>query len=312
MRASVILITKRAEPRVDEALKFLSQQTVLDFEYVLVDGYYFQRKEEMERLIREANPPFPVRYLPDKPTRWRGKRPALSNARNTAAIWVQSPYMIFWDDCVVKVPSNLVEGHLKWLEQGYAVAGNWFTHPDPPYGWEHRSKLTTRPTLVHGEWLYGGHHSVPMEGVLAVNGWDEMYDGEQGVDDCDFGIRLSRAGRKVLYDPSLYVEYDLKTHTLTQADHSFKLDWRKEGKPAEPKKRVLKDGKEHFSNEYLIQELADDRERYEPVGNNFTLARLRRLPEKHGFDVMKVHEALEKYVYQDPRDWRDGELIERM
>lgn len=244
--------------------------------------------------------------------RWRGRRPALSSARNTAIIWAKSQYMIFFDDCCIKVPEDLVENHLKWLTEGFAVAGNWFTHPGETYGFEHRAKIVKEAKIVSGDWLYGGHMSFPLQWTLAVNGFDENYDGEQGCDDCDHGIRLHRAGCKVLYDPSIYVEYDLRTHTLTQQDHGFKMEWRKEGKPVEPKKRILKDWKEHFSNEFLIQELAGDSKRILPTGNNFQLSKLRRLPAKFNYDVLAVHKELEKYVFQDNRDWRDGALIEEM
>lgn len=67
MKASVVLITKRSDPKIDVAIKFLNRQTCLDFEYIIVDGYYFQRKDEMLKLIEEQKPLFPVQYLPDKP-----------------------------------------------------------------------------------------------------------------------------------------------------------------------------------------------------------------------------------------------------
>lgn len=308
VRASVVLITKRAYPKVDIALRFLSKQTCLDFEYILVDGYYFQRKQEMEKLITDINPPFPVLYLPDKPSRWRQKRPCLSNARNTALIWAKGSQIIFFDDCCVNMVNDLVEKHLKWGEKGYAVAGAWYTHPDPPYGWESRQTMVKEPQVVIGGWLYGGHMSFPLEAVLKVNGFDEWYDGEQGCDDVDCGIRLSRAGCQVIYDPSLYVEYDLATHSLTQwSPDPSKADWKHEGKPIEPKKRVLKDGREHFSNEWLTQKLDEEPWRFTPLGNKFNLRELRDLPQKHGFDVMKVHKALEAFIDPDLHDWRDGE-----
>jgi len=313
IKASVCLITKRREPRIDLALQLLSKQTCLDFEYIICDGYFWQRREEVEELIRRMKPPFPVRYIPDKPSRWRGKRPALSNARNTCVIYARGAQLIFFDDCCVNMVSNLVSRHLEWGCRGYAVAGSWYTHPDPPYGWEFRHRICSVPRLVDGEWLHGGHHSIPLKHILAVNGWDEMFDGEQGVDDCDMGIRLSRLGVRVVYDPELYVEYDLRTHSLTQwSPDPLKQDWRSEGKPIEPKKRVLSDGREHFSNEYLIELLKEDRFRTRPLGNHFDLVRLRRIPEKYDFNVVKVHEALEQYIDPDPLDWRDGEEIAKM
>jgi hypothetical protein len=48
-----------------------------------------------------------------------------------------------------------------------------------------------------GGLLYGGTFSVPLEYALRVNGQDEIYDAI-GAEDCDFGMRLERAGAPII------------------------------------------------------------------------------------------------------------------
>jgi len=77
---SVCTTTKRSNPQLDRMIRLLMAQTVSDFEYLIVDGYYHTRRDYMARLIGELNPPFRVRHIPPKPSRWEHIRPALCSA----------------------------------------------------------------------------------------------------------------------------------------------------------------------------------------------------------------------------------------
>ncbi len=310
IKASVCTITKRREPLIDRMIELLNGQTCLDFEYILVDGYYFQRRDAMLKMIEKLKPEFPVRYLPDKPTRWKGCRPALSSARNTYLIWAKGERIIGIDDCCADMCSDLVERHLHWNRKGFATSGSWFDK----YGWEHRQKITDKPKVTHAAWFYGANHSFLLEDVLKVNGYEELLDGEQGQEDCELGIRLGRTGVKILYDSDIWVEFDRSTHTLTQVEPEKleKKGWGKETRIVEPKKRVLADGKEHFANEWLTQKLLKDEGRTLPLGTPFDLRELRKIPPRYDYDVLRVHEALKGYIDTDLHDWRDGEKIEDM
>jgi len=309
IKASVCTITKRREPLIDRMIQLLNKQTCLGFEYIIVDGYYFQRRNAMLDLIESLKPKFPVRYVPDKPTRWRGFRPALSSARNTYLIWVRGESIIGVDDCCTDMHPDLVKRHLYWGSRGFAVSGSWFDK----YGWEHRHKITDKAKVVDGGCFYGANHSFLLEEVLKVNGYEELLDGEQGQEDCDLGIRLDRMGVNILYDPDLWVEFDHSVHSLTQwSPDAEKAGWKKEGEPVEPKRRVLEDGKEHFANEWLTQQLHKDKGRTQPAGNHFSLRELRKIPPRYDYNVLRVHEALKGYIDPDLHDWRDGEKIEYM
>lgn len=306
IKASVCTITKRREPLIAKMIEALNRQTCLGFEYILVDGYYFQRKDIVLKMFEEMDPQFPIRYVPDKPTRWRGKRPALSSARNTYIIWARGEQVIGVDDCCVDMCPDLVEKHLYWGKKGYAVTGSWRDGD----GWESRHQIFSRPQVVEGGLFYGANASYRLEDVLTVNGYEELLDGEQGQEDVHLGIRLSRVRVKTVYDPSLWVEFDRSTHTLTQwSPDATKADWKKEGVPREPKRRRLDDGELHFSNEWITQELIKKQSQYRPIGNSFNLEKLREIPPRYKYDVLKVHEALAQYVDTTPTDWRDGELI---
>lgn len=309
IKASVCTITKRREPLINEMIELLNKQSCLDFEYILVDGYYFQRKDPMLEMFEELEPKFPVRYVPDKPSRWRGKRPALCSARNTYLIWARGERVIGVDDCCTNMCPDLVERHLYWGRKGYAVSGSWYDK----YGWESRHKVTPKARVVEPGWFYGAICSVSLEDVLKANGYEELLDGEQGQEDVELAIRMARMGVEFVYDPDLWVEFDRDTHTLTQwSPDVLKADLKKEGTSREPKRRMLDDGTLHFANEWHTQELLKDEERTQPLGNHFSLRELRELPAAYDYDVLKVHEALEAYVDPTAEDWRDGESLESM
>lgn len=334
VKVTVVQCTKRKEAHFEWALQSLRRQTYKDFEYIIVDGLYDGRKDQVKKLIMDMNVDFPVLYLPDKPTRWRGGRPALCNGRNTGLMFARGDYIVFHDDNC-RLCQDWLEKHVKWLNQGYLVAGNWLAYQDTDsdgkgivgvFGWEHRSKMVKEPKIVGGGWLYGGNFSFPLKTAIDINGFDEICDGEMGQDDVDMGIRAERKGYKIMYDPSCCLEYYYKDHGLLMSCYSgdsmtndffLKPDsWRcglPPGHPVEinvvPVNIKLKDGKLHFSNEFLMQELLEDRSRYLPRGNNFNLADIRKMVIEKGYEIDKIYKILEDYIDKDSHDWRDGKLI---
>lgn len=317
VQITVALVTKRSEPHFDWAIESLKTQTFKDFEYVVVDSYHNKRKELVEELMEEHSFPYQYTHIPDKPSRWNMKRPAISNARNTAIIFSKGKYIVFHDDNC-KMPPDWLEKHIRWLESGYIVAGNWITYQKEgfigPYGWEHRYNLEKAPKLINGTWLYTGNCSFSLETALDINGFDEELDGEQGQEDINFGIRAERKGYRILYDPCCCVKYILSDHDLLQ-DHKTEY-WegfrRIDSKAVIPKKKILNDGKEHFSSEWLTQKLLDDTGRYLPYGNHFNIRELVELVKKNNYNIESTYKELEKYIDPNPTDWRDGETIEKI
>ena len=62
---SVIVCTIRPVPRFKMMLDSLETQKFKDFEYIIVDGLYDQRKAEVEKILKDYS--FPIIYIKDKP-----------------------------------------------------------------------------------------------------------------------------------------------------------------------------------------------------------------------------------------------------
>lgn len=230
-------------------------------------------------------------------------------------MFAKGEYIVFHDDNCRLYP-DWIERHVKWLEQGYLVAGNWLSYQEIDtngkgvigvYGWEHRSKMVKEPKIVSGGWLYGGNFSFPLRVAIDINGFDERCDGEMGQDDVNFGIRAERRGYRTMYDPHCCLEYYLVTHNnligyVAEQQKLIELD-------IQPVNIRLRDGKEHFSNEFLTQELVGDRSRYLPRGNNFNLVDIRKIVIEKEYNTGEIYKILEGYIDPDLKDWRDGKLI---
>ena len=304
MKISVVLVTKRKEPRFDWALESLKNQTFKDFEYIIVDGYWHQRKDEVKNLVEKNGIKFPVLHIPDKPTRWRGQRPQISNARNTGLIFARGEYIVHHDDNC-KMPLNWLEKHLKWLEKGYFVAGSWIGYQfiigdnqgvEGSYGPEYRIKLIQEPKVMTGGWFFCGNCSYPLNPVLDINGFDEEYDGEIGQEDLQLGMRLENKGLKMIFDPTNLVEYYMMTHRYE--------------KMIAPVNKILKDGVPHFSNEWLTQKFMDDHGRVMPYGNVIDLKGTKKMMKEGNYSIEKMYEMMEGWINPDKYDWRDGKLID--
>lgn len=291
---TVCLCTKRKEPKFDWAINSLKNQTFKDFEYIIIDGYYNDRKDAIRKFLKDQDVSFPIIYLKDKPSRWKGKRPAVCNARNTALTFANGEYIVYHDD-ECKMPTNWLERHYKWLRQGYIVAGSWKGCDNR---WEHRYHLIKEPGTVIGGWLYSCNCSFPLKVAMDINGFDEELDGEMGQEDINFGIRATRKGYKIMYDPFCYVEYDYTFHNSIMKSMN-----------REYKRKILRDGKEHFSNEWHTQKLLDDTNTYYPYGNYFNLLELRKMVRKLN-DTESSYKELERYIDKNPFDWRDNENIQ--
>lgn len=304
VKITVIHCTKRKEPRFDLALESLKNQTFKDFEYIIVDGFYNERRDDVNELIQSLDLGFDVKYIKDKPCRWKGKRPALCNARNTGLIFANGEHIVFHDDNC-QMPADWLETHLSWLEQGYIVAGSWVPYKtESQAGGGIDTRLRTageKTSFVGGGWLYGSNFSFPLCVAIDINGFDEELDGEMGQDDISFGIRAERKGYKIIYDRSITVHCIAEFHDAVS--------------DIAPKNIVLNDGIPHFSNEYYTHKLLGDVSRYLPYANAFNLSELRELvrdPLLFGQSIESVYGELEKYIDPNPIDWRDQEDISNL
>jgi hypothetical protein len=318
--ATVVLCTIRTTPHFDWFADGLSRQQFKDFEWVVIDD-----RESMERYkeVRILCAKYGLTlgyYGKSKPSQWIGIRPALCNARNTALTVANGKYIVFHDDNGWADP-NWLGLHMKWGQFGFMTAGTWFTTVDGgpkdgkwegnpgPYGFEGRYQQMKEieTAFPSADWLHGGNMGFPLQTAIDVNGFDEQYDGEQGVDDCDFGIRARKALYKGVFSGLCKVYYSIATHHLTQNEvpevKPDKAVIPREKTARKPKEIVLeRDNKPHFANEFLIQELLKGK-RPIRANPNFNLDELRK----------KYRETLEiTHPLGSDRDWRDNQLIEEM
>ena len=306
---TIALTTLRKEPRFDLLVESLiiaaAKYPMITWEFLCIDGILWYDKDRAKKLADIVRGRFPYRHIPPKPSVWQGPTRFTSKdywdacgARNTAIIYALGTQVVFIDDCM-EVPEDFFFHHFAGVLGNHAVAGGYTVHGEG--GNDHRLSCVTEPQFVAGGWTFGMNVSFPMHFVYKVNGYDELYSGAGGVEDCEIGIRLERAGCKLLFNPDCVVIEHYGSH-----DHA---DWGREevveGKvvPKGPKEKMLADGKMHYANEYLIHKLCAETERYLPLGNRFSLYELRKL-------------ALEGKPMPIPtwptRDWRDLQPLAEM
>ncbi len=143
---SVIMCTIRPVPCWKLMLDGLKLQNFDDFEFVIVDGLFDERKIAVEKILRDYS--FPIVYVKDKP--WfhsdqvqSGKRPGIASARNTGVINAKGRLLVIQDDNT-EVPPDWLSRHVKVFEAGF----------DGMAGMQHR--------LYNAEGLrkYGEHYFV--------------------------------------------------------------------------------------------------------------------------------------------------------
>jgi hypothetical protein len=166
----------------------LEAQTFKDFELVIVDGLY---------ATRAASPvtgttSFPVVWIPPRQSYWvQHRKVAICAYRNTGIAAASGDLVVNLDDCC-ELPPHYLEMFAAAWEEGYCLATCW-----PDSGDSRRRGLvkllpdgTTLPRIY-------GFGSYPREVALRLNGYDEAYDGSQGLEDVDWSSRLARADVKM-------------------------------------------------------------------------------------------------------------------
>ena len=191
-RVSLLLCTVRDDAAyadhpewhvIGKLLDDLSQQTDQNFELVVVDGLYHRRKAAVAEMAAKVG--FEVRHVPPRASSpWvRMKKVAICAYRNTGIATARGSLVVNLDDCC-ELPPNYVDMFWRaWSSYGVAVAMTWPRQND-----YRRPGRVDRPGAVYG---FG---SYPRELALQLNGYDEAYDGAQGLEDTDWSTRLFNAG----------------------------------------------------------------------------------------------------------------------
>jgi len=255
MKISYITITARLDfpylgrPELhnfEPTMETFKQQTFRDFEWIIVDALYDQRRD----YFKNKNLPFQVKHVPAKPNLWIEKGwPGISTQYNKGIIYADGELLFISADGYM-VPPNFMENLWNRYRQGYFPFAwyviDWsFTKPIQKYldvlRFDTLLKRETSPNALESKQLppcfpynflgYTGQNtqlehrythafkennqapypypapwtwffscsSVSLEAMLKINGFDQKFDGDRSLMDCDVGSRLDLLGYTVRF-----------------------------------------------------------------------------------------------------------------
>lgn len=231
---TVAYMTSRLEPHIDWFFDSFHRECGGDYtdtRLVVVD---FHADAPGRRSTFAALAHCPLVHVAPKPTVWQGPHRltstnyfAASNARNTALCLAPNGYIAYVDDLSVLAPGWLVcvreaiaanyivygtfQKVLGLLVENGVVTG----FRDHPSGHDSRRRYgnPTRPVPAAGSWLFGCSLALPVESLLAINGWDEDCDGVSSEDSI-CGIMLG-------HNRSNTFRYDLRMLTYESEEGHF-------------------------------------------------------------------------------------------
>lgn len=203
---SVLIPTFRRWPYLQATVEHLNQQTSLPDEIVIVDQTPRDELPEgqPERMIASSS--VPIVYE-------RQEEPLVYRARNRCAHLSSSEVLLYLDDDVIP-DRGMVKEHRRILSDrdvdalcGYAtIPGREGDHvPAPPddvmledfvFAWRF-TLMDRRLERIPG--IAAGHFSIRKNVLAEIGGWDEHII---TYGDKDIGLRLFKAGKNIVYDPS--------------------------------------------------------------------------------------------------------------
>jgi len=213
----------------EPTLESFKAQTMMDFEWVIVDHLYDQRKD----YFKNMNLPFHVKHVPSLPNAWHEVGLCgVCTQYNKGIIYADGELLFFTGEGYMFIP-DFWEKLWKRYMQGYFPLAwyfydNTFAPKDiiePVPGWNKAypedteaapvpynisgytgKNITIEHRPIHAfkgnnlelfkapwEW-YFGCSSTSLEAMLKINGFDQRFDGDRMLLDCDVGSRLQMAG----------------------------------------------------------------------------------------------------------------------
>lgn len=234
-----VLIGANTSERVGYYLKLLESQTFKDFRVVCLC------KEEIKDDFE-----FEFKYIREKGHKFWPTIKSMRHAiyKNELLLHAEAKYILLWDAWQIPSPELLAE-HIKFLEQGYGVEGPRTLCSSLAQTWQIGEEIrimkkdirnTGVPRLVSGAEWWNCNASAPLQIILDVNGFDMRFAGGTSGEDCDIGLRLERAGLKIMYNPlagMYHPDHDIWKPNLNRHGEQYHIsieqgDEKKELKPS--------------------------------------------------------------------------------
>ena len=175
-----------------------------DMELVAVDGLRSWRPDAL------SGYPFRVVHVPPRDTPMvRTRRCAISAYKNTAIMHARGELLLTVDDCGIIGPEYVARSWAAWTERRECLSACHAPATGPEAGAVNDSRVgylgpdgrCVGPLSGNlGSPPMYGFAAFPLEAALAVNGYDELFDGSQGLEDVDMGYRLQQAGYRLALD----------------------------------------------------------------------------------------------------------------
>ena len=229
----------------EPTLESFKAQTMYDFEWVIVDALYEQRKDYFTNLKL----PFKVKHVPALPNLWIEKGLAgISTQWNKGIIYADGELLFFIGDGYMMQP-NFMEQLWKHYKDGYFPLA-WYFYDDTTnlsaeisgpapvsydiagysgknvildFRYVEAFKGNDREIYPAGWNWWFGCSSASMEAILKVNGFDQNFDPDRLLLDCDVGSRLELAGYGIRF--ALFRDiYLIKARSIGLWNSSFKAN----------------------------------------------------------------------------------------
>jgi len=166
-------------------MRSLREQTFRDFEVVVADVNYDERKD----YFKENPEDFPINHVKIKPNVWIPfNHFAISTTKNTCLLHAKGGIVASIGSCV-RFDKHFVEKVVEGVEDGNCIISR--------FSIERGDEIVFKDLRPDDAVSVHGNVAASMEDWLLINGYDEMYDGSKGIEDCDVGERLLRAEKEI-------------------------------------------------------------------------------------------------------------------
>jgi len=236
-RISIVLNTKQElypMPGLEDEsiysilIKYLKEQSFDNFELIIVDGYFEERKDSFQYLKL----PFPFKYTHPKPSPWDNHEHAIhiSSDRNTGIMLARGELIMCLDDCIVPMFGDTFQQIIEWWDKGFLLRpmlnGKDYETTDPTgtgfcFIDDFYKEMKKHPERKLGSGLFvasghrGGVFLFPAWIYERLNGFDERFDSMKRNQDCDFTDRADMLGIKRFSFP--------REHPFVRIEHAHEI-----------------------------------------------------------------------------------------